>query len=241
MLKCCRAIFIVTACVGLSMGSVCGQSDGNLALTSSGLCADTVTLINGKMALDHHFKKWKLDFIFDARQTLISSTRARLGGLRLGVEHRRVHRFGVAVFAFDDPVSVSSLREVNSDVDTAVFSMSYGSFFYERVYYFSRKWELSAAIHLGDGTISGKYRLRGAENFVDYPEQRVRPVEFSTSGYYNITWWLSAGGGIGYRLMPNAPREVRPIYNAPVLLFKVKLRFFKLLRRIGNPEVVNEY
>ncbi len=233
---------IVIAVLVLSRAAApCIGQTSALALMHHDAYQDTVRLITGKMALDHHFKKWKLDFIFDARQTLISNTRARLGGLRLGVEHRRVHRFGVAVFAFDDPVSVSSLREVNPDVDTAVFTMSYGSFFYERVYYFSRKWELSAAIHLGDGTISGKYRIRGAENFVDYPEQRVRPIEFSTSGYYNITWWLSAGGGIGYRLMPNAPREVRPIYNAPVLLFKVKLRFFKLLRRIGNPEVVNEY
>ncbi|MBL7942671.1 MAG: hypothetical protein JNM00_07885 [Flavobacteriales bacterium] len=202
---------------------------------------DTVSLITGKKALDNHFKKWKLDIIFDARQTLISNTRARLGGFRLGVEHRRVHRFGIAVYAFDDPVGVSTLREVSSEVDTAVLNMSYFSLFYERVYYFSRKWEFSAAVHVADGTIGGKYKLIGSPDFINYPEQRVRPVEFSTSGYYNITWWLSAGGGIGYRFMRNTPREVRPIYNAPVLIFKVKFRFFKILRRFGNPEVVNEY
>jgi hypothetical protein len=69
----------------------------------------------------------------------------------------------------------------------------------------------------------------------------VKPVEFSGSGYYNITYWLSVGGGLGYRFMRRTPSEVREIYDGPVIIAKVKVKFMKLIRSAWNNDVRYEY
>ncbi|MEZ4800252.1 MAG: hypothetical protein R2809_10860 [Flavobacteriales bacterium] len=74
---------------------------------------DTVWIVTGPKALDNKFKKWKFDFVFDARQTIISNTAARLGGIRIGMEYRRVHRFGIGFYGLGDGIIVNSLEEIN--------------------------------------------------------------------------------------------------------------------------------
>jgi len=202
---------------------------------------DTVWLVSGWKPISYPYKKWKIDLIFDARATLISNTAARLGGFRIGMEHRRVHRFGVGFYGIANEVIVTSLKEVDAEIDTARLNLSYTTIFYERVYYFSKRWELSSAIHAGTGKISGSYHLKGANEYQDLPRQRVYPVEISTSGYYNITWWLSVGGGVGYRFLRDTPNEAGLVYSAPVSIAKIKFKFFKLLKSIPNSDVKDEY
>lgn len=203
--------------------------------------SDTVYLVNGKKALDGKFKKFKLDFVLDARQTIISSTQARLLGLRVGLEYRRVNRFGIGFYNFGSGVSLTSLNEVDTAIVESVLNLSYTSLFYERVLYFDPKWEWSAAIHQGFGTISGWYRFRNDETRITFRERRVRPFEISTIGYYNLTWWCSIGGGMGYRFMRGTPAEVRPIFNSGVVIARVRIKFGKLARSLWDKDTKYEY
>lgn len=174
--------------------------------------SDTIWIVTGRKPLDKIFKKWKFDFVLDARQTIISNTTARLLGVRLGLEYRRVHRFGIGIYNFGDGISLTSLNEIDTAIVESVLNLSYTSIFYERVLFFNPKWEWSAAVHQGFGNISGWYRFNGDPTRITFPEKRVRPFELSTIGYYNLTWWCSVGAGVGYRFMRGTPEEVRPIF-----------------------------
>jgi len=202
--------------------------------------SDTVWIVTGKRALDDRYKKRKFDFGFDARQTLVSSAQARLAGFRIGIEYRRVHRFGLGFYNLGEGVRLNSLVEVSPNIDQAEMRLRYTSVYYERVLYFARKMEWSATSHFGIGNISGSYRYRGTgvvQNF----SRTVYPVEVSSSFYYHLTYFMSVGFGLGYRYVPAAPLELRPIYNAPIAIVRVRIRMIKMVRGIFNEKVRTAY
>ena len=197
---------------------------------------DTVWTIQGATHLDRRYRKWKVDLALDARQTLVSNTRVRIGGLRIGLEHRRVHRFGFGFYGIGDGQVVQSLVEVDERITSATLSLDYTSLFYERVMYFSKRWEWSLTGHMGIGEISGSYRLPGETADRGYM-QRVVLFEGSTTLYYHLTYFMSLGAGIGYRGVPDVPEELRHIYSSPVAIARLRIRLFKMVRGIFNKEV----
>jgi hypothetical protein len=202
--------------------------------------ADTVWIVGGRTALDDRYKKIKFDYGFDARQTLVSSAQVRLLGFRVGLEIRRVHRFGLGFYKLGEGVRLNSLLEVSPNIDSADMRLNYTSLYYERVLYFGKKMEWSATSHVGIGNISGAYRYRGTgvvQNF----SRTVYPVELSSSLYFHLTYFMSVGVGLGYRYVPAAPLELRPIYNAPIAILRVKFRVVKMVRGIFNSKVRHTY
>lgn len=228
----------------LGTGLVCAQKagfEGLLRPEYKRAFTDTVWIITGEKTLDDNFKKWKADFVIDFRKTLVSNTQVTLGGLRLGAEYRRVHRFGIGVYGLGKGVTTSSLLEVDSAIVESNLNMSYVSLFYERVLFFNPKWEWSATVHQGAGTIKGSYRYRDSKEWISYESNRVRPFEISTTGYYHITWWCSVGAGVGYRYMRRTPDEVRDVFSAPVAIGRVRIKLLKLTRSLWNENVKYEY
>jgi len=190
--------------------------------------ADTVWTIRGQTILDKRYKKWKVDFVLDGRQTLLSNTRVRLGGIRVGLEYRRVNRFGIGIYTLGDGVNVNSLAEVDSRINAATLNLAYASLFYERILFFHRKWEWSVTAHLGAGEITGKYRLPDESEDRTY-SQLVRPLEGSTLLYFNLNYFISIGAGVGYRYIPSTPEELRSVYNAPVGILRLRIRLVKMV------------
>lgn len=211
---------------------------------SISLCAqveDSVWVVTGKQYIGEGFKRWKAEVILDARRTVVGRDDARLFGLRFGVEHKRVHRWGFGLYGLDSDIVRNDLPGVEGNVETAIFQFGYASTYYERVLFFHPRWEWSAAIHLGRGSIATRYKLHDEKEFVELDRIDVKPLEISTSGYFNPTWWVSVGGGIGYRHMRDTPPEVRSAYNGMIYIVKLKMKFGKLVRGIFNKEVKDEY
>lgn len=232
---------IICCLLALSSGLVSGQVTDYGDSKPSDHYRDTVWLISGKRTLGPLFKKWKFDFVLDGRRTLVSSTETNLPGIRVGLEFRRVNRFGIGIYGLGSGVHTTSLTEVDSSINEAILNMSYASVFYERILLFNRRWELSATVHQGTGIIEGKYRSKPEDEWISYKTTRVRPFELSTIGYYNLTWWCNIGVGVGYRFMRNTPVEVRPIYNAPVAIARVRIRLGRLTQSIWDKEVKYRY
>ena len=201
---------------------------------------DTVWTIKGPTYLDKRYKKWKVDFSLDARQTLVSNTRTRIGGVRIGLEHRRVHRFGIGIYVLDDDQGIGSLREVDDRIEDATVSLSYASLFYERVMYFSKRWEWSLTGHLGRGEITGRYRIPGEPSYREYMKN-ISLVEGSTTLYYHLFYFMSIGTGVGYRYVTGAPDELQPVYNAPVAIARLRIRLIKMTVGIFNKDVRTAY
>jgi hypothetical protein len=84
------------------------------------------------------------------------------------------------------------------------------------------------------GKIAGSYTRAGSANLETLPEQRMQLVEFSSLGYYNLTYWCSIGVGVGYRYVPSATREIRNVYEAPIGLLRVRIKPGKLISSIWD-------
>jgi hypothetical protein len=181
----------------------------------------------------------KPELILDGRLTLISNEGARLGGFRLGVEMNRVNRFGIGFYSFSNGVHTESLREISSNIVSADLELNYTSLYYERVLLFTKKYEWSSTLHLGYGIVSGAYAYANGIN-ANYNEP-VQLAELSTTFFRHLTYFMSIGGGIGYRQTANAPNELLPIYNSPVIIIKLRIQPIKGLRGIWNNEIRKRY
>lgn len=181
----------------------------------------------------------KPELILDGRLTLVSSEGARLGGFRLGVEMNRVNRFGFGYYSFSNGVRTESLNEISSNIVSAVLELNYLSLYYERVWLFTKKYEWSSTIHVGAGNVSGSFTYgNGAVGNYNEP---VQLTEISTTLYRHLTYFMSVGGGIGYRQTRNAPTELLPIYNAPIFIVKFRFQPIKGIRGLWNKDIRKRY
>jgi len=232
-----------------TLASIAGaQFHGELP-RKKGIKPDTVWIITGKRELGPAYRRYKMDFALDARQTIIGSQRTKIGGIRVGLEYRRVHRIGIGFYGLRDgifngisgAVELDGLPQVDSTITWAKLTMSYRSLYYERVMYFSRKLEWSLTAHYGIGRIAGTYTRVGSAALETLPEQRLQILEFSSLGYYNLTYWCSVGVGVGYRYVLASTREIRNVYEAPIGLLRVRIKPGKLVSSIWDKDTKNLY
>lgn len=198
-------------------------------------------MFGGKKHLGKGFHKWKVDGSFDGRNSFSEQQPVRVGGIRAGLEYLRVHRFGVGFYDLSTPVRQPEYVSPDTSFSPASLTLSYRSFYYERVLYFDPKWEFSGTAHLGLGDIVVNRPNPFTGRFEVYEQLEVTPVELSASAYHHLTWWLSAGLGVGHRWMLNTPQEIAPLYNSTVLIAKVKLRLGKVIRSIWDDEAKYEH
>jgi hypothetical protein len=181
----------------------------------------------------------KPELILDGRLTLVSNEGARLGGFRLGVEMNRVNRFGFGYYSFSNGVQTESLNEISPNIVSADLELNYLSLYYERVWLFTKKYEWSSTLHLGAGNVSGSFTYgNGAVGNYNTP---VQLTEISTTLYRHLTYFMSVGGGIGYRQTRNAPTELLPIYNAPIFIVKLRFQPIKAVRGLWNKDIRKRY
>ena len=200
-----------------------------------------VWTIPGKVYLGDGFRKWKFDASFDGRNSFSQGSTVRVGGLRVGMEYLRVHRFGIGFYDLSAEVRQEVYTSPDTSFSPASLTLAYRSIYYERVLLLDRKWELSATAHLAAGDIIVNSTSRFTGLFEEYERLEVNPVELSASAYHHLSWWLSAGLGVGHRWMLNTPDEIVPLYNSTVFLAKVKIRVGKAIRAIWDENARNEY
>jgi hypothetical protein len=181
----------------------------------------------------------KPELILDGRLTLVSNEGARLGGFRLGVEMNRVNRFGFGYYSFSNGVQTESLNEISPNIVSADLELNYLSLYYERVWLFTKKYEWSSTLHVGAGNVSGSFTF-GNGDVGNYSEP-VQLTEVSTTLYRHLTYFMSVGGGIGYRQTRNAPTELLPIYNAPIFIVKLRFQPIKAVRGLWNKDIRKRY
>ena len=96
-------------------------------------------------------------------------------------------------------------------------------------------------MHYGIGKIAGTYTREGSAGLETLPTQRLQVIEFSSLGYYNLTFWCSVGVGVGYRNLPSASKEIRNVYEAPIGLLRVRIKLGKLVSSIWDKDTKNLY
>ncbi|HKL39771.1 MAG TPA: hypothetical protein VJ894_03780, partial [Cryomorphaceae bacterium] len=161
--------------------------------------SNAVSLLGGERELLSYQNKLKPDFSFDARRTLFENRWVLVGGLKFGVQYRRIHRIGIGVYFLNTRIfdeDVEFLLEANK----IEYDFEYSTLYYDRVLYFDKKWEIGATLHLGGGKIKTFY-----ENELNPNERNTGPVfnfsvsEFVAYGEYNLLYWIGLSAGAGYR------------------------------------------
>ncbi len=202
---------------------------------------ESVWILGGDKFLGKGFRKWKFDMVLDGRNSFDDGNPVRVAGLRLGLEYKRVHRFGVGVYGLSE-LTRDNFQTFEGEYVTAQLKFDYNSIYYERVLFFSKRWEISGTAHLGAGQIKVSYDnpKDSTQRFIGEPIE-ARIMELSASTYFHLTWWFSVGAGVGHRWTGQTPTELGNIYDSTVYLAKAKFRFGKMLRAIGNKQVKYEY
>ncbi|MFT4778578.1 MAG: hypothetical protein ACJAU0_001801 [Flavobacteriales bacterium] len=202
---------------------------------------ESVWVLGGDKFLGKGFRKWKFDLVLDGRNTFDDGNPVRIAGLRMGMEYKRVHRFGIGFYGLSE-LSRDNFQSSEGEFVPAKLKFDYNSIYYERVLFFSKRWEVSGTAHFGAGQIKVSYdnpKETGVTVIEDPIEARI--MELSASTYFHLTWWFSIGAGVGHRWTGQTPSELGNIYDSTVYLAKAKLRFGKMLRAIRNKEVKYEY
>lgn len=165
----------------------------------------------------HGTKKWKFLVGLDARRSYFAGTPVKINGLRVGVEYKGVHRFGLGIYFLNRNVLFSHISVDEPDAAAAPdvqFNLGYTSLFYERVFLKTRWWEVSYPLHIGAGSIRAFYR----DTSLTYKPLLENPFSAVLGSaqvkFYPLEWFYIRGAA-GYRLTFNTAPEVKQTFNRP--------------------------
>ncbi len=186
------------------------------------------TSANGRIEYLPHStgdKKWKPLLGFDSRRSSFQSFNVKFRGVRLGAEHRGVHRFG---FGFYGMVKGRTYDGIDIAADDATsdpkvkFEVAYSTLFYERVVILANRWDVATPLYLGGGVIKGSYsNVDGS--FTPYLEERFSVLGTGFMGRYKVLPWLAPGIGAGYQMVFDSNREVKKTLQQPYYVIKVSI------------------
>lgn len=223
-----RLLFLIFLFSGFASTAQFGQSD-------------KVWLINGERQLLPYQNKLKPDFSFDARRTLFKSRWILVGGLKFGVEYKRIHRLGIGVYFLNTRIfdeDVEFILEANK----IEYDFEYSTLYYERVLYFDKKWELGGTLHLGGGKINTFF-----ENELNPNERNRGPVlnfsvaELVAYGEYNLLYWLGLSAGVGYRQVFGLEYDLGSDFSSAIFVINLRLNLIKLARSYFDESVKDEF
>ena len=196
--------------------------------------ADSVSAWDDGYTYTGKHKKWKFLLGFDARRSFFAGKPVKIGGLRIGMEYKGIHRFGFGLYQLKKNVIFTDVpvdRPDGADTSRLKFALEFGTLFYERVVYGNKKWEISVPISLGRGDIKGSY-LDTAGIFQPLVLREFSMLAFGISARYKLFSWLALGTGLGYRLLYKTEPEVRKTFQGVYYKYGVYVLFGELYRTV---------
>jgi len=203
--------------------------------------SNEVRILGGERELLPYQNKLKPDFSFDARRTLFQNRWVLVGGLKFGVQYKRIHRVGIGVYflntrIFDDDV------EFILEANKIEYDFGYSTLYYDRVLYFDKKWEVGSMLHLGGGKIKTYYENEFNPNERNTgPELNFSVAEFVAYGEYNLLYWLGLSAGLGYRQVFGLKYDLGGDFSSAIFVINLRLNLIKLARSYFDESVKNEF
>lgn len=172
--------------------------------------------------------EWKFLIGFDARTSRVLGERSGIGGLKIGATLNKKHKMGMGFYFLKRDIVRPGvnlpLKEYPTATDTTAYKFGYTSFFYEPVWYRSKRLELSTPFHLGGGNLQAFYvDTLGQRN--KYFDGGAPLFEISGVGQYKIFRWFAIGVGAGYRSILIRDKQAQRALNGAVGIFQVKVLF----------------
>lgn len=171
---------------------------------------------------------------FDSRNSFISSSRAHIWGIKIGVEFADKLQGGIGYNRHDKNLRKEIyFPDQNGITDSAnaFLRLSYFSFYVRYTYYKTKHWKFSIMPYqLGFGNSRYTYENKG-ENFVT-GKRFVIIYEPGISVSYKVFQWLGAGADIGYRFMLRNNPAIPENFNSPIYSFYSIIYWGELYKKI---------
>ncbi len=179
-------------------------------------------------------KKWRPLIGFDAYRSFYSGAPVKFNGLRLGVELKGVHRFGIGFYGLKKDLIFSDLvvdSPLATDTSQVKFQLNYSAFFYERVFYKNKRWEVSIPLYLGGGGLNG-FVEGGDGIFYKYLATSFSLLNSGINAKYYLFTWLAPRVGAGLRFTFNTEKSLKKAFNGPYYNFGLSILVGELYKVI---------
>ncbi|NQX91924.1 MAG: hypothetical protein HRT74_07350 [Flavobacteriales bacterium] len=78
-----------------------------VSFTGNTQWSDQVWIIGGQKRISKpQFKKWRFDVQLDGRRSNLRDQPVQMGGVKIGMEHKRVHRFGLGLYGLSSNIQL---------------------------------------------------------------------------------------------------------------------------------------
>jgi hypothetical protein len=179
-------------------------------------------------------KKWRPLIGFDAYRSFYSGAPVKFNGIRFGAEFIGVHRFGFGFYGLKKDLVFSDLTVSSphaTDTSQVKFQLNYSAFFYERVFYKTKRWEISIPLYLGGGALNGF--VEGSDGiFYKYLATSFSLLNTGINAKYYLFSWLAPRIGSGFRFTFNTEKNLRKAFNGPYYTFGISILVGELYKAV---------
>lgn len=187
----------------------------------------------------HGEKKWRPVIGFDAFRSFYSGAPVKFNGLRFGMEYRGVHRFGFGFYGLKRDLVFTDLSvdyPLATDTSMVKFKLNYAALFYERVFYKTKKWEVSFPVYLGGGGLEGY--VEGSDGiYYKYLATSFSLINTGVGLKYYLLKWLAPRVGFGYRFTFNTEKTLRKSFNGAYYSFGLSIIVGELYKSLFKNKV----
>ncbi|MFT6845028.1 MAG: hypothetical protein ACJAUV_001218 [Flavobacteriales bacterium] len=181
--------------------------------------------------LEKQFKeKPKFSLRLDTRNSFISNQAAKIRGIKFGLQYGDDIRVGMSFNWLDKKFKSSKQFLVDGELINADLDFGYIGFYFEYIFFKSKKLELSIPVQVGLGSTFMGYD-KGGET-VRYYQNPIIVYEPSMTANYKIWRYIGVGTGMGYRLMLINNSDVEGNFNSPVYVLKLNVYFGEMYRSV---------
>jgi hypothetical protein len=177
-------------------------------------------------------KNVKILFGFDSRFSTIGNQLVSINGVKVGFELYNKFRIGYGIYFLGTPLFYDIKVRKYDTLKFSKMRFNYMAFSLEYILYNKGAYEVSLPNQFGWGSTNFEYMNSSGR----LEQTRKHPLflyEPTLSGYRRIFYWVSLGGGGGYRFVLGSRTADKYFLNGPIFYFKVKfhpVEFFKCIK-----------
>ena len=173
---------------------------------------------------------------FDTRNSFIDNSRAKIFGLKTGLNFGNRLYFGIGYNQLNPPSKdfdkeIYTLNANNQlEKTTAMLRLVYFSLHAEYVFYQTKHWQLSMPLQFGVGQTYFKYNQFGKRKVIEKDYNFI--YEPAISVEYKFVKWAGVGMDIGYRFMLTNYKSLNQKFTAPTYAFKFLLYYNEIVKSV---------
>lgn len=173
---------------------------------------------------------------FDTRNSFIDNSRAKIFGLKTGLNFGNRLYFGIGYNQLNPPSQdfdkIIYTVNANNELEktTAMLRLVYFSIHAEYVFYQTKHWELSMPLQFGVGQTYYKYNQFGKRKVIDKDYNFI--YEPAVSVEYKFVKWAGIGADIGYRFILTSYKSLNQKFTSPTYAFKLLIYYNEIVKSI---------